>query len=123
MAGIVWWEVETERPEEFQRFHEAMWGWEFHPAFAETAIADYWVIVFDGRGIGGLQRGSGVPSVGTRVYLEVDDLEAVLAVAEAFGAEVERTRTAIAGDARSFARFRDPVGISFGLWCETPPAP
>ena len=58
MAGIVWWEVATPDPEEFQRFHEAMWGWEFHPAFVEAEVTEYWVMVSDGRGIGGLQRGS-----------------------------------------------------------------
>ena len=118
----MWWEVETARPEEFQRFHEAMWGWEFHPAFGDAQIEDYWVIVSEGRGIGGLQRGAGEPAAGTRVYLEVEDLEGVLAVAEAFGAEVERTRTSLGDDARWFARILDPAGISFGLWCESPPA-
>jgi predicted enzyme related to lactoylglutathione lyase len=122
MAGIVWWEVETPAPEEFQRFHEAMWGWEFHPAFADAETTEYWVMVSDGRGIGGLQRGAGSPpAAGTRVYLEVDDLEGVLAVAETLGATVEQTRVAL-GDGRWFARFRDPAGVSFGLWCESPPA-
>lgn len=122
MAGIVWWEIETAEPERFQLFHAVLSGWSFEPAFEDTELgADYWIIQQDGQGVGGLQRTSpsaSPPSVGTRVYLAVDDLEATLERAVELGGVVERARIALGGDDRWFGAFRDPVGVSFGLWTE-----
>jgi predicted enzyme related to lactoylglutathione lyase len=126
VTGIVWWEIETSEPEAFQRFHADLFGWSFAPAFADTDLgADYWIIQTDGRGIGGLQRadaGAPSPSAGVRMYLETDDLEATLLRVEGRGGTVERGRTALGGDDRWFAVFRDPVGVSFGLWTAEPAA-
>jgi predicted enzyme related to lactoylglutathione lyase len=120
MPGIVWWEVETAEPERFQQFHAALSGWDFVPAFADTELgADYWIIRQNGEGIGGLQRASSSappPSAGTRLYLAVDDLEATLDRVVELGGRVERTRIALGGDDRWFGVFRDPAGVSFGLW-------
>lgn len=120
MAGIVWWEIETAEPELFRRFHGALSGWTFAQAFQDTELgADYWIIQQNGAGIGGLQRASataGAPSVGTRVYLAVDDLESTLERVVEWGGTVERARTELGGDDRWFALFRDPTGVSFGLW-------
>lgn len=45
MQPIVWWEIESPDPETFQRFHSALWGWQYEPAFAGTELgADYWII-------------------------------------------------------------------------------
>ena len=119
VSQIVWWEVETPRPEEFQRFHGAMWGWTFEPAFADTGLgADYWIIKSGGRSLGGLQRALSLapPHPGTRLYVEVADLEAVLERARSLGGDVERARTELGGDDRWFATVLDPAGVSFGLW-------
>jgi uncharacterized protein len=78
MSQIVWWEIETPEPEAFQQFHSAMWGWAFEPAFANTELdADYWIIKGHGESLGGLQRSQGAasPRAGTRLYVEVADLE------------------------------------------------
>ena len=124
MAGIVWWEIETADPDGFQRFHAALSGWSFEPAFADTGLgADYWIIRQDGQSIGGLQRATATappPSAGMRLYLAVDDLETALARVVALGGTVERSRTALGGDDRWFAVFRDPAGVSFGLWTAHP---
>lgn len=123
--GIVWWEIETPQPEAFQRFHAALSGWEFQPAFGGTALgADYWIILAGGRGIGGLQRaGPGTrPQAGTRVYLQVADLEQTLRKVTELGGTVERGRTELGGDDRWFATALDPAGVSFGLWTAHPPA-
>lgn len=124
VSGIVWWEVETVHPERFQRFHGALSGWTFERAFADTALgADYWIVQRDGRGIGGLQRAgadAAAPAAGTRVYLAVPDLEEALARVVELGGVVERERTELGGDDRWFGLFRDPCGISFGLWTENP---
>jgi predicted enzyme related to lactoylglutathione lyase len=125
MSQIVWWEIETPEPTVFQRFHAAMWGWDFEPAFGDSDLgADYWIIKAGGHGIGGLQRsaGSARPRAGSRLYVEVADLEQVLAEVEARGGQVERSRTALGGDDRWFATILDPTGVSFGVWTAHPPA-
>ncbi|GAA1050394.1 VOC family protein [Arthrobacter russicus] len=119
MAGIVWWEVETDNPELFQHFHGSLFGWRFEAAFADTELgADYWVIKDAARDIGGLQRAPSprLPTAGNRVYLLAEDLEATLARAAALGGVIERSRTALGGADRWFGTFLDPTGISFGLW-------
>jgi predicted enzyme related to lactoylglutathione lyase len=125
MSQIVWWEIETPAPELFQRFHGAMWGWVFEPAFANSELdADYWIIKVGDKSIGGLQRSasSAHPHAGTRRYVEVADLEEVLRQVEARGCQVERSRTALGGDDRWFATAIDPTGVSFGMWTSHPPA-
>jgi predicted enzyme related to lactoylglutathione lyase len=119
VSPIVWWEIETPDPDAFIRFHGAMWGWAFTPAFQDSALGrDYWLIGLDGTGIGGLQRARSDerPRAGTRLYLEVPELEDALAKAVDLGAEIERGRTALGGDDRWFANLIDPAGISIGLW-------
>jgi predicted enzyme related to lactoylglutathione lyase len=126
MPRIVWWEIETPGPEAFQRFHGQLWGWEFEPAFADTGLgADYWIIRDAGTGIGGLQRAPGGvrPQAGTRLYVEVGDLEAALARVAELGGTVERGRTALGGDDRWFALALDPAGVSFGMWTDREPRP
>ncbi|HEY2075452.1 MAG TPA: VOC family protein [Streptosporangiaceae bacterium] len=121
MAQIVWWEVETPDPEAFQRFHGQLWGWEYERAFVDTKLgADYWIIKHAGKGIGGLQRSvtGAQPQAGTRLYVEVDNLEEALRQVEALGGAVERGRTALGGDDRWFAIASDPSGVSFGMWTE-----
>jgi predicted enzyme related to lactoylglutathione lyase len=126
MSQIVWWEIETRAPDVFQEFHGALWGWRFEPAFADTELdADYWIIKVDGRSIGGLQRAASDahPQAGTRLYVEVDDLESVLRDVQGRGGLVERTRTALGGDDRWFATALDPTGVSFGMWTAHPAPP
>jgi predicted enzyme related to lactoylglutathione lyase len=125
VSQIVWWEIETPAPEVFQRFHGAMWGWAFEPAFANTELnADYWIIKADGKSIGGLQRSAGDarPHAGTRLYVEVADLEETLTEVEARNGRVERFRTGLGSDDRWFATALDPTGVSFGMWTAHPPA-
>ncbi|MHC6175417.1 VOC family protein [Glutamicibacter endophyticus] len=120
MDRVVWWEVETRDPELFQKFHASLSGWSFEPAFADTELgADYWIIQAGDRGIGGLQRAdpsASPPAAGARLYLAVDDLETTLDRVLALGGVVERYRTALGGDDRWFGIYRDPTGVSFGLW-------
>ena len=125
VTDIVWWEVETPVPDQFQRFHEAMWGWTFTPAFEGTELGrDYWLIRAGDRGIGGLQRGpaGSTPQAGVRLYVEVDDLEGALRRTEELGGRVERARTYLGDNDRWFANIVDPAGVTFGLWTSHPPS-
>lgn len=123
MSQIVWWEIETPDPEAFQRFHAAMWGWTFQRAFEDSELeAEYWIIQSDGRGIGGLQRAAttAAPHAGTRLYVEVGDLERALESVEARGGRVERRRTALGGADRWYGTALDPTGVTFGMWTKHP---
>jgi predicted enzyme related to lactoylglutathione lyase len=123
MAEVVWWEVETPAPELFQRFHEALWGWSFAPAFEGSELGrDYWLIRTGTGGSGGLQRAASEaePHAGVRLYFEVDDLEATLRRVAELGGRIERGRTFLGGDDRWFANVIDPSGVSFGLWTAQP---
>ena len=114
MSQIVWWEIETPTPEAFQQFHGDLWGWTFEPAFADSELgAEYWIIKGDGRSLGGLQRSLSreSPRAGTRLYVEVEDLEMVLNRVESLGGKVERPRTGLGGDDRWFATALDPSGV------------
>ena len=124
MTSIVWWEIETPEPDAFRGFHSALWGWAFESAFADTQLgADYWVIHAAGESIGGVQRAATKtpPHPGTRLYLEVSDLERTLVQVTGFGGQVDRGRTALGGDDRWFATITDPSGVTFGLWTAHPP--
>lgn len=125
MQPIVWWEIESPDPEAFQRFHSALWGWKYEPAFAGTELgADYWIIKADGTSVGGLQRSADdrPPHAGARLYVQVDDLELTLDRVAGLGGQVERHRVALGGDDRWFGIALDPSGVSFGLWTQNPPA-
>ncbi|GAB3766802.1 VOC family protein [Microlunatus parietis] len=126
MDEIVWWEIESPDPERAQSFLSALFGWSFGEVFADSELgADYWLIMANGSGIGGLQRAAADrrPAVGTRVYVQVADLESKLDQVTALGGAIERTRTELGGDDRWFATFREPTGVSFGLWTPNPSFP
>ncbi|HWV49136.1 MAG TPA: VOC family protein [Microbacterium sp.] len=126
MDEQVWWEIETPDPERFQQFHAALSGWTFTPAFADTEFgADYWIIQAAGCGIGGLRRSGtqAAPAAGSRLYFSADDLEATLDRVSELGGVIERSRTLLGEEDRWFATFRDPTGVSFGVWTPHPSRP
>lgn len=126
MHSVVWWELETADPAGSQEFYGQLFGWTFRRAFDEPGSElgrDYWLVLHDGRGIGGLQAalpGAAAPQVGVRLYVEVPDLEGVLERAKSLGATVERERVFLGSDDFWFANVRDPQGISLGLWTAQP---
>lgn len=123
----MWWEVETPDPERFMQFHAALSDWSFESEFADSELgADYWVIRVAGRDLGGLQRASPTappPAAGSRLYVAVDDLEAALDRVVELGGSVERSRVELGGDDRWFGIYRDPTGVSFGMWTANPERP
>jgi predicted enzyme related to lactoylglutathione lyase len=123
MSELVWWEVESRDPALFIAFHTALWGWNFRREFQDTELgADYWIIVDEGTGIGGLQQAATAefPHAGARLYFKVEDLESTIAHAISLGGVLERPRTELGGDDRWFATILDPTGVSFGLWTANP---
>ena len=128
MTGeVVWWEIDTPDPAGARAFYGELFGWTFRPAFESSELGrDYWIIDSDGTSLGGLQAGvpgSPRPQAGARLYVRVDDLEAVTASAVRLGAVVERGRTYLGTDDFWFANLLDPQGVSFGLWTSNGPEP
>lgn len=124
MHEMVWFEFVTPDPESFMQFHGALSGWTFERDFEESDLVyDYWIVRHGGRAVGGLQQqtdASGSTRATTRVYFEVDDLEDWLGRAVTLGGVVERARTDLGPADRWFATFRDPSGVSVGLWTNSP---
>ena len=125
---VVWWEIESPDPDRTQGFYAALFGWEFHRAFdgPDSELGRrYWIVERAGEGIGGLQESlpaAPAAQAGVRVYVQVDDLEAMVSRAVEFGGTRERDRTYLGTDDFWFANVRDPTGISLGLWTSRPPA-
>jgi uncharacterized protein len=98
--------------ERAKRFYEAVAGW----AFSEMdGFPGYWVFrTEDGHGGGLGKRGQSVGSV-IRDYINVSQLEAAVAAAEAHGGKVVQPPTDIPGQGR-YAAVLDSEGNEVGLF-------
>ena len=104
--------------ERAKRFYGAVAGWEYRPM---EGLDGYWLFgtgPASGGGIG--TRGATVGSV-VRVYIDVDDLDAAIAAAEANGGSVVTPPSPVPGQGR-FAALRDPEGNEVGLFETGTPA-
>ena len=104
--------------ERAKRFYGAVAGWEYRPM---EGLDGYWLFgtgPSSGGGIG--TRGATVGSV-VRVYIDVDDLDAAIAAAEANGGSVVTPPSPVPGQGR-FAALRDPEGNEVGLFETGTPA-
>ncbi len=118
---VKWWELPVSDIAAAQTFYSAVFGWTY------TSFGDddsYAGITYDGQLIGGLYRADDVvggdPTV--RTYINVGDLEATFAAAEAAGGSVRTPRTEIGGDMGWWAELSDPDGRWIGLCTSSPPA-
>lgn len=111
---VTWWEIPVTDIESAKTFYRAVFGWEFQPFGDPDGYAG---IVVDGTLVGGLFRAEpdtpADPSI--RVYVNVPDLEASLAAAEASGGTVRVPRTEVGGDMGWWAEINDPDGRWLGL--------
>jgi predicted enzyme related to lactoylglutathione lyase len=118
---VTWWELPVSDIAAGQQFYSAVFGWTY------TSFGDddaYTGIMSDGDLIGGLYRADGLvrdPSA-VRTYINVADLEATFAAAQAAGGAVRTPRTEIGGDMGWWAEIDDPDGRWIGLCTGNPPA-
>lgn len=98
--------------ERVKRFYGAVAGWEF----AEMAgIPGFWLFRSGAESGGGVgKRGETVGDV-VRVYIDVDDLDAAVAAAEANGGSVVTPPSPVPGQGR-YAALLDPEGNEIGLF-------
>jgi len=96
--------------ERAKRFYAAVAGWEF-----SEFSPGYWVFRTSETAGGGIgNRGESVGNT-VRNYIEVPDLEAAVAAAEANGGTVTTPPSEVFGQGR-FAAILDPEGTEIGLW-------
>ncbi|WP_111767526.1 VOC family protein [Nakamurella deserti] len=108
---VTWWEIPVADLDEAARFYPAVFGWTVAP-FGDGYLA----VNLGDRMIGGLFASSEEPAGGgVRIYVNVADLEQVLAAATAAGGTVITPRTLIAEGMGWWAELADPSGRRLGL--------
>lgn len=117
---VTWWELPVTEVERAKAFYGSVFGWTF------TSFGDdesYAGVMNGSELVGGLYKAE--ESVGTgpviRTYVNVADLEATIAAAEAAGGSVRTPRTEVGGDMGWWAEITDPDGRWVGL-CTGRPA-
>ncbi|GAA1139538.1 VOC family protein [Ornithinicoccus hortensis] len=118
---VTWWEIPTTDLAAGKTFYAAVLGWSF------TSFGDdenYAGILNGEELVGGLYRVE--PDTPTtspvRIYVNVPDLEATLAAAEAAGGSVLTPREEVGGDMGWWAEIADPDGRWLGLCTGSPAA-
>lgn len=115
---VTWWEIPVRDIDKAQQFYGGVFGWTFQP-FGEGYVA----VSAAGVMIGGLsQAGADDGGEGVRIYVNVADMEAVLATVEAHGGATKTPRQEVGGDMGWWANFTDDQGRIIGLSTMNPPA-
>jgi predicted enzyme related to lactoylglutathione lyase len=111
---VTWWEIPVADLDEAARYYPAVFGWTVTPFGA-----GYLAVHVGDRMIGGLFASEEPPTAGgTRIYVNVADIEAVSAAAVAAGGSVVTPRTFIGEGMGWWAAIADPAGRQIGL-CST----
>jgi predicted enzyme related to lactoylglutathione lyase len=98
--------------ERAKRFYGAVAGWEYGEM---AGIPGFWLFRSSPEAGGGIgKRGEAVGNV-IRVYIDVDDLDAAIAAAQANGGSVVTPPSPVPGQGR-FAALLDPEGNEIGLF-------
>jgi predicted enzyme related to lactoylglutathione lyase len=124
---VTWWELPVSDVERAKAFYGALFGWTFSTFAGEdgddASHGEFVGAYDDGELVGGLYRAEGDPTVAPaiRVYLNVADLEAVLATAESLGGTVRTPRQDVGGGMGWWAQISDPDGRWIGLCTDNPP--
>lgn len=116
--GISWFQIGTDDPATARRFYGSLFGW----TFADDPDAkDYSIITTPAAGSikGGLVATGGQSPNHAVFYVEVADVAATLAAAEAGGGKVAVPAQSTP-DGLVFAHLLDPSGNHFAIY--TPPA-
>lgn len=114
MAKLVHWEIPTTDVEKSREFYAELFGWGFQSWSGDYAL----FAVEDGIG-GALMRVDEMPEPAIRVYLEVEDMPAVLKRVERLGGKTAQPKTEIGQDMGFAGSFHDPCGCLIGLWSKT----
>ncbi len=112
---VLWFEVIGKDGKALRSFYSSLFGWKVQESDPASGF-DYGMVNPDGGGIGG---GIGTSPDGSSgfatFYVEVDDLDSVLAKAEKLGGKTVMPATEIPGMHLKFAYLTDPEGHVIGI--------
>jgi predicted enzyme related to lactoylglutathione lyase len=113
---IVHFEIPANKPEQLVKFYSDLFGWRIEKMPAPDAKFEYWAChTGEGMGIdGGILRRH-APEHSVTNYVNVEQMDAMLAKAQALGARLIVPKTAVAGMGW-FAVALDPDGNPLGFW-------
>jgi predicted enzyme related to lactoylglutathione lyase len=110
---VAWFEIVGSDGAKLRSFYGDLFGWKIDPS---TTGMDYGLVAPEPKGIaGGVGRSEDGGTGHVTVYVEVDDLAASLARAEALGGKTVLPPMDIAGFNLSVAMLADPEGHVIGL--------
>jgi predicted enzyme related to lactoylglutathione lyase len=98
--------------ERAKRFYAAIAGWEFGEM---AGIPGFWLFRTGAEAGGGIGKRDETVGKVVRVYIDVDDLDAAVAAAQANGGTVVTPPSPVPGQGR-FAALLDPEGNEIGLF-------
>ncbi|MDQ6919985.1 MAG: VOC family protein [Actinomycetota bacterium] len=112
-GAVTWWEIDVPDVARAQRFYGAITPWTLTPM---EGMETYVFVTVEGTMVGALQQSTdGDPSGrGSRLYLQVADLEDTLAKVRQAGGTVEQERMQVPGD-QWIGTARDPFGNRIGF--------
>jgi len=116
-----WVEIRTTDIEKAATFYEDLFGWRVVTKQAAEG-SDYWIFdTGDEPRLENLRRGAlwlrpDDGSLGIVVYVEVQDIQTTLERVKQLGGKVVAPRTREGSAWKAY--FRDPAGITLGLWQE-----
>lgn len=114
-----WVDLSTTDVEASKDFYTQLFGWEWVSGDTPDGSV-YWMASIDGNVVAGLgaqqedMAAQGVPSM-WNTYINVDDVDATTAAAEAAGARVLAPPMQI-GESGRMASVMDPQGAAIGMW-------
>ncbi len=116
--GVVSWvDLMTTNVDEAKRFYDELFGWEW-AGMEMPEAGTYWMASINGQLVAGLSAQppdrAGMPSA-WNTWMNVDDVDASSARAEAAGATVVVPPLDVP-DAGRMAYLTDPAGAAFGMW-------
>ena len=119
-GSVTWWEIDVPDAGRAQEFYGAVTPWSFQPM---EGYEGYVIVNVDGTGIGALQTSTEGASSGggTRLYIQVADLERTLASVRQGGGSVEQERMEVPGG-QWIGTGRDPFGNKIGFVTNNPAA-
>lgn len=110
---VVWWEINAEDGESLAEFYRSVFEWDL-PHDPASGIWEVKRGEEPGHIGGGIFTGKGKLPTHRCLYMQVEDIEAVCARAEAAGQEILQGPFSLPGVGR-LAFFRDPEGHMIGL--------
>jgi predicted enzyme related to lactoylglutathione lyase len=95
-------------------FYGALFQWKFQPFYGDDYLMIY---APDGTEIGGLTRVDDVPYInGFWNYVEVDDVDRIVELAQNLGGKIVRPKGELPDDHGFYAVIQAPDGYNLGVW-------